>query len=58
MMVSKVLVLASLIQGIYCIPYDSPSSVQFQIGIGAPKRHLFYRQPESDKKRVEVVWPK
>ena len=23
------------------IPYDSPSSVHFQIGIGAPKWHLF-----------------
>ena len=27
-----------------CIPYDSPSSVHFQIGIGAPKQHLFDRQ--------------
>ena len=26
------------------IPYDWPSSVHFQIGIGAPKRHLFDRQ--------------
>ena len=24
-----------------CIPYDSLSSVHFQIGIGAPKQHLF-----------------
>ena len=26
---------------IFHIPYDSPSSVHFQIGIGAPKWHLF-----------------
>ena len=26
------------------VPYDSQSSVHFQIGIGAPKRHLFDRQ--------------
>ena len=26
------------------VPYDSPSSVNFQIGIGGHKRHLFDQQ--------------
>ena len=29
---------------IFYIPYDLPSSVHFQMGIRAPKRHLFDRQ--------------